>query len=80
MIKPIKYDIMEREFKFKTTLKCSGCVAKVTPLLNSLKDVVEWSVDLKDPDRVLTVSLKTGDTHSVKKAIEGAGYKVEEVR
>ncbi len=32
------------------------------------------------PDKVLTVMLKTGDTHSVKKAFENAGYKVEEFR
>ena len=56
---------MEKKFRFKTTLKCSGCVSKVTPFLNSLRDVTEWSVDLQHPDKVLTVMLKTGDTHSV---------------
>ena len=25
---------MEKKFRFKTTLKCSGCVSKVTPFLN----------------------------------------------
>ena len=67
---------MEKKFRFKTTLKCSGCVSKVTPFLNSLRDVTE----LQHPDKVLTVMLKTGDTHSVKKAFENAGYKVEEFR
>ena len=66
---------MEKKFRFKTTLKCSGCVSKVTPFLNSLRDVTEWSVDLQHPDKV-----QTGDTHSVKKAFENAGYKVEEFR
>ena len=61
---------MEKKFRFKTTLKCSGCVSKVTPFLNSLRDVTEWSVDLQHPDKVLTV----------KKAFENAGYKVEEFR
>ena len=43
---------------------------------------MQWlrSVDLQHPDKVLTVMLKTGDTHSVKKAFENAGYKVEEFR
>ena len=36
---------MEKKFRFKTTLKCSGCVSKVTPFLNSLRDVTEWSVE-----------------------------------
>lgn len=71
---------MEKKFRFKTTLKCGGCVAKVTPLLNSLKDVTEWSVDLNSPERILTVTLKTGDTDSVIKAVSGVGYKIEELR
>ena len=41
---------MEKKFRFKTTLKCSGCVSKVTPFLNSLRDVTEWSVDLQHPE------------------------------
>ena len=71
---------MERKFKFRTTLKCSGCVSKVSPFLTSMKDVMEWSVDLQHPDKVLTVTLKTGDTRSVRKAFEGVGYKIEEIR
>ena len=52
---------MEKKFRFKTTLKCSGCVSKVTPFLSSLRDVnADWSVDLQHPDKVLTVMLKTG--------------------
>ena len=60
---------MEKKFRFKTTLKCSGCVSKVTPFLNSLRDVTEWSVDLQHPDKVLTVMLNdvsyfiTGQDH-----------------
>ena len=71
---------MEKKFRFKTNLKCSGCVSKVTPFLNSMKDVMDWSVDLNHPDKVLTVTLKTGDTRSVKKAFEGVGYHIEEIR
>lgn len=71
---------MEKTFKFKTTLKCGGCVAKITPVLNSMKNVAEWSVDLNNPDRVLTVTLKDGDIHSVQKAVRGAGYTIEEIK
>lgn len=71
---------MGKTFKFKTTLKCGGCVAKITPVLNSMKNVAEWSVDLNNPDRVLTVTLKDGDTHSVQEAVRGAGYTIEEIK
>lgn len=70
---------MEKKFRFKTNLKCNGCVSKITPFLNSTRDIKDWVVDLKHPDKVLTVTLQTGDTRSVRKAFEGAGYKIEEI-
>jgi copper chaperone len=56
----------------KTNVKCGACVAAITPEMDKLPNI-EWSVDLKNPDRVLTVK---GDT-SVDKivaALEKAGY------
>ncbi len=41
--------------KFKTNIKCSACVAKVTPALDQLLGEGNWSVDLQHPDRVLEV-------------------------
>ena len=70
---------MEKEVRFRTNLKWNGCVSKVTPFLNSTRDVKDWSVDLQHPDKVLTVTLQTGDTRSVCKAFEGAGFKIEEI-
>ena len=55
-------------------------MAKITPLLNSMKNVLEWSVDLNTPERVLTVTLKDGDASHVKKAIMEVGFKVEEMK
>lgn len=40
--------------KFKTTIKCPACVAKVTPALDETLGSGNWSVDLLDPDRVLS--------------------------
>jgi len=71
---------MDKTVKFKTSLKCGGCVAKITPLLNSMRNVAEWTVDLNTPERVLTVTLKDGDTIPVRKAVAGAGFKIEEMK
>ena len=71
---------MDKTVKFKTSLKCGGCVAKITPLLNSMRNVAEWTVDLNTPERVLTVTLKDGDTIPVRKAVTGAGFKIEEMK
>lgn len=66
----------KRTLKFKTNLKCGNCVAKVKPQLDEAKEIVEWSVDLKNPERILTVELdEAGDTAVVEKILAAAGYK-----
>lgn len=65
--------------KFKTNIKCGNCVATVTPHLNAVSGINEWSVDLKDPNRTLTVQTDEANAGVVKKAVETAGYKAEAV-
>lgn len=64
--------------KFKTTIKCSGCVAKATPFLNEALGEDNWEVDTENPSKVLTV-LGESDKTSVIKAVEKAGFKAEEL-
>ena len=64
--------------KFKTNIKCSGCVATVTPFLNDDNAISNWQVDLQSPERLLKV--KT--SHSPKEIAElmkKAGYNAEEI-
>ena len=66
----------KRTLKFKTNLKCGNCVAKVKPQLDEAKEIVEWSIDLKDPERILTVELEeTEDAAGIEKILADAGYK-----
>jgi copper chaperone len=64
--------------KYKTNVKCTGCVATVTPFLNAAVGENKWEVDLTDPSRVLTVKSDT-DTNVVIGALEKAGYKAEKL-
>jgi copper chaperone len=64
--------------KFKTNIKCSGCVANVTPFLNEAVGENNWEVDYNDPSKVLKVVGET-DKEKVIKAIEKAGYKAEKM-
>lgn len=64
----------KRTLKFKTNLKCGNCVAKVKPQLDEAKEITEWTVDLKDPERILTVELE-GEATVVEKILADAGYK-----
>lgn len=66
--------------KFKTNIKCGGCVATVTPSLNAVEGVESWQVDTANPDKVLTVQTGTATAADVKKAVEAAGYKAESIK
>jgi copper chaperone len=64
--------------KFKTNIKCSGCVAKVTPFLNETVGEDNWEVDVNNPEKILTV-VKDGISEAdVIKAVQEAGFKAEE--
>jgi copper chaperone CopZ len=59
--------------KFKTTIQCSGCVAKVAPFLNQAVGEGNWEVDYNNSAKVLTVS-GTNDKRKVIEAVEMARY------
>lgn len=64
--------------RFKTNIKCMGCVAAVTPHLNKAEGVHSWQVDITDADKVLTVELESEEAKAaVQQALEDAGYKGE---
>lgn len=64
--------------KYRTNIKCTGCVDTVTPYLNQAVGEDKWHVDLNDPSRILTV---TGEAEKdvVIQALEKAGYKAEKI-
>ena len=62
--------------KFKTTIKCSGCIEKATPFLDEALGQSNWEVDTSNPSKVLTV-LGDKDPDTVVKVVEKAGFKAE---
>jgi copper chaperone len=66
--------------KFKTTIKCSGCIATVTPFLNKAVGEDKWEVDIKSADKVLTIASDSPvNPLDVVQAVEVAGYKTEKL-
>ena len=66
--------------KFKTNIKCGGCVATVTPYLNKLSDIEKWEVDTQNPDKILTIVGKPElDGQQVIDTLKDAGYKAEKL-
>lgn len=68
---------MKKEFQFKTSINCGGCVAKVTPLLNNAEGVDSWSVDTVNPDKILSVTVDGIDENAVIDTVKKAGFKIE---
>jgi len=64
--------------KFKTNIKCGGCIATVTPFLNADENIEKWGVDLLSADRVLTVETNHS-SEEVTKLVKKAGYTAEEI-
>jgi copper chaperone CopZ len=44
-----------KSLKFKTNIKCQGCINTVKADMDQLAGASHWSVDLNNPDRILTV-------------------------
>lgn len=66
-----------KTMKFKTNLKCGGCIAAITPVMNETNGIEKWNVDLSTPDRVLTVESDSVSESDVVAKIQTAGYKIE---
>jgi len=70
---------MEKTLKFKTNIKCMGCVATVTPALNETVGADNWEVDLQSPEKQLTIKIEGADAGKVIAALGKVGYKAEPV-
>jgi copper chaperone len=65
--------------KFKTNIKCGGCIATVTPFLNKVQGIKSWEVDTVNPDKILTVQAENLSPDQVISAIKEAGYTAESI-
>ena len=66
--------------RFKTNINCSGCVATVTPFLNKEESIDNWQVDTTGKDKILRVQGQDVNPQQVKKLVEQAGFKAEELQ
>lgn len=64
--------------KFKTNIKCTGCLAKVTPALNETVGQGDWEVDLQDPGKTLTITSDVS-VNEVIAAVKEAGFEAEKI-
>ncbi len=68
-----------KEFQFKTNINCGGCVASVKPHLDKETNITEWSVDIANKDKILTVKSVGITQKQVVEIVQKAGFKIEPV-
>lgn len=68
-----------KEFQFKTTLDCGGCVSKVKSDLDNAKGVSHWNVDTANADKILTVGSNGISEEEVIAIIKSKGFKAEPI-
>ncbi len=62
---------------FSTNLQCTNCRSKVQPLLDKNDKVSDWQLDLKHPDRLLTVKSPSATPEEISKIIARAGFQAQ---
>jgi copper chaperone len=63
--------------KFKTNVKCGGCIATVTPHLNQVKGIISWNVDTTDPMKIMTIETEGISAEEITSVMKTAGYQAE---
>lgn len=70
---------MKQILKFKTTINCGNCLAKVKPFLDKVEGIDNWSVDLENPSKVLTVETNGATQDQIIDAVESVGFDIEKI-
>lgn len=64
-------------FVFKTNINCGGCVAKVTPVLDTANGIETWTVDTTNRDKILSVTSCGITENEIMDTVQKAGFKIE---
>ena len=63
-----------KTYKFKTTIKCGGCIATITPIMDKDVRIKNWDVDTLHPDNILSVTGEDISSDEIVAALNEAGY------
>lgn len=66
-----------KQYRFRTNIKCGGCVAQITPYLDAQNEIRSWRVDTEDPFKVLTVETDHLSREMVETIVRNAGFTAE---
>ena len=67
-----------KTLRFKTNINCNNCIRTVSGFLNDVPTIKEWSVDINNPAKILTVTGDEVQMEEIVEAVEEAGFDIEE--
>lgn len=68
-----------KTLKFKSNINCTGCLSKVSPVLNEEKNIHKWEVNLAHDGRILTVETDSLSSDEIKQTVQKAGFIADEI-
>ena len=72
-----------KSIKFKTNLKCDGCINAIKPGMDAIKEIESWKVFLEAQDKTLEVDFEDSDENEllslIQDAVTKAGYNIEKL-
>ncbi|MFP4088888.1 MAG: copper chaperone [Cyclobacteriaceae bacterium] len=70
-----------KTYKFKTNIKCGGCIDAVSSYLNNSREVLHWEVDTLHEDNVLSVmSTDEMESKDVVDLVNLAGFQAKPLK
>jgi len=67
------------KISLKTDLSCKHCVMKVEPVLKNQPGIVDYSIDLEHPDKLVTITSENADIKDIISKFNAVGYSAEKV-
>jgi len=64
-------------YTFKTNINCSGCIAKVTPFLDTTEGIDKWNVDTENKNKILSVTSNGISKEEIIATVQKAGFEIE---
>jgi copper chaperone len=61
---------------FKTNINCNSCIQKVTPILDEIKGIKNWSVDTDNAQKILTVETESATAEKIIEGIQDIGFDI----
>ena len=72
-----------KRLRFKSSLKCNGCINAIKPGMEAIDDINAWRVFLDVEDKIIEVETNGDEetiANSVQEVITKAGYTIEKLR